>query len=412
MIGNELEKILKEEDKIRTRMKSFFLVLQRLKDEMSDEQREMVEKLKEKRKEAIENVEELLKRAEENFISSGCQVFHAKNGKEALNYIFSEIEDEEMVVKAKSNVLREIKLDEKAREKGIEVIPTDVGDRIVEILNEDLTHPTGPAAHLSAEHIASRLSEVFNTKIPPTPEAIANFIRDDTMKYIMKAKVGISGANAFASEGIISLVHSEGNISLVTRIPEKHIAVLGIDRIVRSAEDTVTFAKVQSLYALGKPITAYVDLISGPSKTGDIEKKIVKGMYGPREMHVIFLDNGRKKLMKRFPELARCIGCGACVLVCPAANVAASLFGHSGHRSARGIAYSYFIEGLESAISRGLFLCTTCHSCSEICPMGIELPKIMKEIRREAVSNNLRIDAHERVVKLILEEGSPYPKKS
>jgi len=406
-----LEEILKEDEKIGTRMRSFFLVLERLREEMTDEQREMVRRLKERRDEAIRNLDELLKKADENFTASGCQTFHARTAEEALEYIFEEIGDEEMVVKAKSNVLREIGFDERARERGIEVIPTDVGDRIVEILHEDLTHPTGPAAHLSSQFIASKLSKIFGVDISPEPEAIANFIRDDTLKYIMKARVGLSGANSFSSDGVISLVHSEGNISLVTRIPEKHIAVLGIDRIVKSAEDTVTFAKVQSLYALGKPITAYVDLISGPSKTGDIEKKIVKGMYGPKEMHVIFLDNGRRELIRRYPELARCIGCGACVLVCPVSNVAAPLFGFSGHRSARGIAYSYFIEGLESAVSRGLFLCTTCNSCASICPMEIDLVRIMKELRAEAVSKKLGIEAHEEIAKLILEEGSPYPKK-
>jgi len=402
---------LRDDEKIETRMRSFFLVIQRLREEMREEQREAIRRLKERRDDAIRNLDELLKMAEENFEASGCSVFRAKRGEDALEYIFEEIGEEEMVVKAKSNVLREIEFDERARESGISVVPTDVGDRIVELLSEELAHPTGPAAHLSSRFIAERLSEIFKTKIPPEPEAIANFIRDDTLKYIMKAKIGISGANSFSAEGVISLVHSEGNISLVTRIPEKHIAVLAIERVLKSAEDTVTFAKVQSLYALGKPITAYVDLISGPSKTGDIEKKIVKGMYGPKEMHVIFLDNGRRELIKRFPELARCIGCGACVLVCPVSNVAAPLFGFSGHRSARGIAYSYFIEGLERAVERGLFLCTTCNSCSSICPMEINLPEIIKEIRKEAVRKGLSLEAHEIVARRILEEGSPYPKR-
>lgn len=408
---DELPRLLQDDEKIETRMRSFSLVIQRLREEMTEEQREAVRRLKERRDEAIRNLDELLKIAEENFENSGCSVFRARTGEDALKYIFEEIGDEEMVVKAKSNVLREIEFDERAAEMGISVIPTDVGDRIVELLNEEITHPTGPAAHLSSKFIAERLSEIFGTKIPPEPEAIANFIRDDTLKYIMKAKVGISGANSFSSEGVISLVHSEGNISLVTRIPEKHIAVLAIDRIVRSTEDTVTFAKVQSLYALGKPITAYVDLISGPSKTGDIEKKIVKGMYGPKEMHVILLDNGRRELIRRFPELARCIGCGACVLVCPVSNVAAPLFGFTGHRSARGIAYSYFIEGPERAVERGLFLCTTCNSCASICPMEIELPEIIRELRREAVKRGLAPEAQRVAARRILKEGSPYPKR-
>ena len=70
-----------------------------------------------------------------------------------------------------------------------------------------------------------------------------------------------------------------GNISLVS-LKDLHIIVAGIDKFVPALEDAMSVAKLETVYATGNYVTSYINVISGPSKTADIEKKLLKNMYG------------------------------------------------------------------------------------------------------------------------------------
>ena len=182
-----------------------------------------------------------------------------------------------------------------------------------------------------------------------------NVVKKDVLNRIKNANVGISGANAIAAEeGSIVMVHNEGNISLIS-LKDLHIIVAGIDKIVPSIEDAISISKLETIYATGKYVTSYVNIVSGPSKTADIEKKLLKNMYGSEKVVVILLDNGRSDAS---PECLWCIGCGNCVVHCPVYNAVGNEFGFNNYLGGRGVAVSKFIKDDEVCFNSGLYMCT------------------------------------------------------
>ena len=157
----------------------------------------------------------------------------------------------------------------------------------------------------------------MNTNVGRVPREIMEVVRADVLNRLENSTVGISGANVVAAEeGSIVLVHNEGNISLVS-LKDLHIIVAGIDKFVPVLEDAMSVAKLETVYATGNYVTSYINVISGPSKTADIEKKLLKNMYGAERVVVILLDNGRSEARE---ECLWCIGCGNCIVNCPVYN--------------------------------------------------------------------------------------------
>ncbi|MFQ6054774.1 MAG: LUD domain-containing protein [Methanosarcinales archaeon] len=398
-------------DKIEARVKNYQTVIDSRRKLISTKTiRELTEKLKKVKEYSIENKEYLISLAKKNLIQNGVEVYEAKDALNARKYIVDQIngvDDLEYIVKSKSNTTREINLKESLKKIGMEVIETDLGDRIIQIMNEEPSHPTGPAAHLTVKQIVKALSEYYHKDIKPRPEDITKVVKKEILNYLFHAKIGITGANAIASEGGIILVHSEGNISLVSLLPEKHIAIAGIDKIVPKIEDGITLGKVAAIYAIGTSLPTYIDVITGPSKTADIEKKIVHGMYGPSEVHLILLDNGRSDAMIKFPELFRCIGCGACLTVCPISVHLGSTFGRDGYLGGRGVIFSA-VNSIEIAIKNGLFLCTFCGACEKVCPCEIPIPEYIHKLRIDAIKKGLGFEIHKKIANSIMKYSNPY----
>ncbi len=264
---------------------------------------------------------ELLAKAIGSLKKNGIKVHLVKEKQEALDIILSEIGDEKLVVKSKSNVTKEIELTKALEEKGLTVVETDIGDRILQLLNASPSHPTGPVAHLSAKEIARRLSAHYGITLKEDAEEIVKIVKEDVVSNIHSAKVGITGANAItAEEGSILLAHNEGNIHEVMR-KEKHIVVTSIDKIYPDIEAAVNMIKILSYNATGSVIPSFLEVISGVSKTADVEKKFIKGVHSPSEITLVLLDNRRSELAANgFKELLHCIGCGNCLIYCPMYN--------------------------------------------------------------------------------------------
>jgi Fe-S oxidoreductase len=187
--------------------------------------------------------------------------------------------------------------------------------------------------------------------------------------------MGITGANyAVVRTGTIGIATNEGNARLVSTLPRVHVALIGIDKLLPTIKEALTINRVLPKNATGQAITSYVTWITGPS-----ECKIAKG--GKREMHIVFLDNGRKKIAADpvFAQVLQCVRCGACANVCPVYRMV------GGHQlgyvyiGAIGLITTYFFHGRENA--RNLVQnCTNCGACKAVCAGGIELPKLIKEI--------------------------------
>lgn len=326
-----------------------------------------------------------LEKAVEIMTRNGISVHLANDDKEAVGFVLAELGKNRLVVKSKSNLAKEVRLVEFLEESGVQVIETDIGDRIVQIADEKPSHPTGPASHLSRKEIARILTAHFGRRIPPVAEEIIKVVREEIRAYIAEAAIGITGANAIAAEeGAILLQHNEGNIVEVAMRPGKHIVLAGIDKIYPNVEEALNMLRLQTFYATGALTTSFINIITGPSQTADIEKLLIKGVHGPKEICLILVDNGRSNVakMQRYRELLYCIGCGQCLLVCPAYQVYGNKFSAGSELGGRGVAYSGLRGDIDSSEIEGW--CLTCGKCFQNCPVSINVPEIMRKLRSDA----------------------------
>ncbi|TMD77074.1 MAG: 4Fe-4S dicluster domain-containing protein, partial [Chloroflexi bacterium] len=198
------------------------------------------------------------------------------------------------------------------------------------------------------------------------------------------AVVGISGANmAIAETGTVVLVTNEGNADLTVTLPPVHIALFGMDKLIASYEDAIAQLRMLTRSGTGQRITSYVNWITGPSRSADIEQSLTIGVHGPREMHCVILDNGRERMRDDpiFRDALTCIRCGACSNACPPfMAVGGHQFGHI-YNGPIGLVLTPFHHGLAEADLPNT-LCTQCNACQEACPVDIPLPRQILEHRR------------------------------
>lgn len=343
-------------------------------------------KLKDVRELCVGN-EEILNQAIARLEENGVKVYKAKGKDDAVSLVLKEIGEERLVIKSKSNVTKEVELVEELKNRGITVVETDIGDRILQLLNAVPSHPTGPIAHISAKQIAEELSKHYGRKVEPRVKEIVALVKEDILRHINKTRVGITGANAItAEEGSIILVHNEGNIFESMR-KEKHIVVTGIDKIYPNIEEAVSMIKILTYNATGSVIPSFVEIISGISKTADVEKEFYTEVHSPKEIVLILVDNKRSKIVENgFKELLYCIGCGACLVNCPVYNTFGHGFAEGNLLGGKGLVY---YSAYSNKRSEKLELCLTCKKCKENCPVEIDIPKIIREMRSNNISSEI-----------------------
>ena len=366
-------------------------------------------RVREIKEESIGCKEELFRQACESFKRNDIDVKFAKTSDEALEIIDELIlqSGTTAIAKSKSNTLGEINLKSHLAELNIDVVETDLGDRILQLKRTDNkpVHPTGPASHLNISNITDIVNESLDVNVNPEAREIMETVRADVLNRLKNASVGISGANAIASEeGSIVMVHNEGNISIVS-LKDLHIIVAGIDKIVPTLEDAISVVKLETIFATGNYVTSYMNVISGPSKTADIEKKLIKNMYGAEKVVIILLDNGRSEAT---PECLYCIGCGNCVVHCPVYNAIGNEFGFNNYLGGRGVAMSKFIEDDEACFNSGLYMCTLCGLCTLNCPVAIPTNEIIENMRKLSSEVGFYPKAHGIIKDNISRNNSPY----
>lgn len=357
---------------------------------------------------------DLLNEAITHLEKNQFRVLQAKDAQMACEVLLKEIGKETLVVKSKSNISKEIGLTPFLLKHDIEVIETDIGDRINQIMGGRSSHYTGPIVHLSRYEIAEVLSKHLKKEIPAVPEEEMQAVREDIESYLQRAKIGITGANAIAArEGAILIIHNEGNVTRVrTRL--KHLILTTIDKVYPNIQDALLMARLETYLATGSLFPSFIDIIGGRSKSADVEKIPFYGMHEPKELVIVLLDNGRRKILeekKDFSDLLYCIGCGNCLLDCPTYNVIGSSFGADGMLGGRGVALSCLSRGTRAGIEDGLFLCTTCGLCEEVCPVGINAGKRVKDLRKSVMENpetSSQLDEVTLLQNTIDQYGTPY----
>ncbi len=397
-------------DEIETMRKSFNTVKSRSSklNEFS-KVKYLEERVKDIKKFSVDNFDSLFEETCSSFDRNGIDVEFAETAGDAIAIILDLLKDYDykVIAKSKSNTLGEINFKDEMSSNSWEVIETDLGDRLLQLkkFDNNPVHPTGPASHLNILQIADIVNDSLDKDIDPVAREIMEVVREDVLINIKNAQVGISGANAIsAEEGSCVLVHNEGNISLVS-LKELHIIVAGIDKIVPTLEDAISLAKLETVYATGNYVTSYMNVISGPSKTADIEKKLLKNMYGARKVVVIFLDNGRSKAKK---ECLWCIGCGNCLIHCPVYNAVGNEFGFNNYLGGRGVAMSKYIEDDETCFNSGLYMCTLCGLCTLNCPLAVPTNELIENLRKSSAEKGFYPKIHGVIKDNIGKNNSPY----
>jgi len=343
----------------------------------------LAEEVREIKEQAIDRMEQLAEQA--------CQVIEANHGKayiaktadDALNIIGGLVGSGKLVVKAKSMTSEEIGLREHLEKGGNEVYETDLGEFIVQKLGSRPMHILAPAVHVPKEDVARLLSEITGEELPADVEVLVATARKLLREKFFKADIGISGSNVVAADtGSLFLIENEGNIRLTTSVPPVHIALVGMEKLVPTLNEAWKVAEVTWRYA-NYTIPQYISIVSGPSSTGDIEKVITYGAHGPKEFHVIFLDGGRTELAKH-PELRQvlyCLRCGGCLYECPVFGVTAGHFGDK-YFAGIGAVWAAMITGDREKAAALAYTCLTCGRCKVRCPMKINVPEMVVELRK------------------------------
>ena len=333
----------------------------------------------------MENLDKILPEFEANFQKRGGKVIWANDAEEANREILNIIKKAgaKTVVKSKSMATEEIQMNEFLEANHIESLETDLGEYIVQLLGQRPYHIVTPAMHLSKEDIAKLFNEKFGTPLDFTPEQLTQKARELLRDKYVQADVGITGANfLIADTGSIAITENEGNARLSTSFPKIHIAVVGIEKIVPSIMDLDLFWPMLATHGTGQNLTVYNTILSGPRQPNETD--------GPEEMYVILLDNGRTNLLaqKDQRQALYCIRCGACLNACPAYK---NIGGHTYETTYSGPIGSIItphMAGMEE-FKHLSYASSLCGKCTEVCPVKIDIHKMLLLNRRDSVQEHL-----------------------
>ena len=341
---------------------------------------------------SIENIDKLLRQAMESVGRVGGKAYYAETPEDARRIVGEIVGKGKIVIKGKSMISEEIGINEYLRKLGNEVWETDLGMLILQAGSDRPSHPVIPAIHLSKASVAEYLKRGAGVDVSEKMEIneIVRRVRIFLREKFVKANVGITGANAFAADtGATVTVENESNNRLSSALPEIHIVLASVDKIVSTLEDALKVAMVQAAYAGLYPPT-YINVIAGPSSTADIEYERVYGAHGPREYHVIFIDNNRLRYSKDplLSDMLRCIRCGRCLIECPVYQTIGPSWGSGAYNGPMGVVWLYITRGIEEAGPLSM-LCIHAGNCREVCPLHIDIPNMMQRIKAEYIRKTL-----------------------
>jgi L-lactate dehydrogenase complex protein LldF len=322
---------------------------------------------------------------ERNATAAGAQVHWAADGAEARQIVLdiAQRHGVKLVTKSKSMATEEIHLNQALAEAGIEPVETDLGEWIIQLAGDPPFHIIVPAIHKTRHQVAEMFTKetgeaLSADDIPGMTAAARRVLREK----FLAAGLGISGGNLLVAEsGSVVLVTNEGNGRLVTSAPPVHIAVVGIEKMAPTWGDVAPWLALLARSSTGQPLTIYTNVITGPARPGDAD--------GPQEVHIVLLDNGRSRQVgTKYEEVLQCIRCGACLNGCPVYREAGGHAYGSPYSGPIGAVISPLLFGLEeyAALPHASSLCG---ECKVVCPVRIDLPRMLLELRADEVERRL-----------------------
>jgi len=312
-------------------------------------------------------------------IGSGGQVHWARDAREA-NAVVAEIARSHgvaEVVKMKSLTTDETGLNAALAEQGIHALETDFAELILQLDGDWSSHILVPAIHRNR----SEIRDLFARTIAPgitsdDPRDLAEAARIYLRERFLTAQMGVSGANfGVAETGTICIVESEGNGRMCTTLPPVLVSVLGIEKLVPSFSDLEVFLQLLPRSSTGERMNPYTSLWTG-----------VTDHDGPQELHVILLDNGRTRVLQDEigKQALHCIRCSACLNVCPVYSRTGGHAYGSVYPGPIGAILTPQLIGIENAASLP-FASSLCGACYEVCPVKIDIPRVLLHLRGKAV---------------------------
>lgn len=311
----------------------------------------------------ITNLRSYLEQFADNAEKNGVKVHWAKDAKEHNEIVYNILKEKntKKLVKSKSMLTEECEMNPYLIERGINVVESDLGERILQFMDEPPSHIVMPAIHIKRQEVGKLFEEKLGTeKGNSDPTYLTRAARAHLRNEFLTADVSMTGGNfGVADSGDIVVCTNEGNADMGTSATKTHIVSIGIEKIVPDHKSVGVFTRLLARSATGQPVTAYISHYRKPIKDG--------------EMHIILVDNGRSDILGdvEHVQTLKCIRCGACMNTCPV------------YRRSGGYSYTYFIPG-PIGINLGMLkskkeyydnvsACSLCYSCNNVCPVKIDL---------------------------------------
>lgn len=355
------------------------------------EDKDMRQRVKRSRLKNLEHLDILLAELAGNVRARGGKVYFAETAQDAIDYTLDVARNNKVqrVVKGKSMISAEIGIDPALEEEGIEVVETDLGEYIIQLAGDKASHIIAPCIHLDRNQIGELFAEKLGMDYTNDPPLLTLAARKALREKLMDADMGLTGCNlAIAETGQISLVSNEGNIRMATTMPRVHVALMGMERIVATLDEHRETVQLLTRAAALQKLSTYVSFNGGPSSADDPD--------GPKEFHLVIIDNGRSKILAdpEFREVLSCIRCGACLNICP---VYGRIGGHAYNSPYCG-PIGAVVTPLLDGINKHADLCkgeTLCGACKDICPVQIDLPRMLAALRQKLAYASDRWDTRQ-----------------
>jgi L-lactate dehydrogenase complex protein LldF len=336
---------------------------------------------REARLRALRTLDQQLERFVASCVKNGIQVHWARDAEEANQLVVELARGRGSVIKSKSMATEETELNAALEASGLEVVETDLGEWVVQLAKERPSHIVAPSLHKTKDEFAELIGQQLGRAVPAEHETLVKAARERLRREFVRSGVGISGVNfGVAETGTLVLVTNEGNGRLVTSGPAVHIALMGIEKVVATLDDAAALLRVLARSGTGQKMTSYVSFISGPRRADELD--------GPDEVHVVLLDNGRSTYLgNEMWESLLCIRCGACLNTCP---VYRRIGGHaygSTYPGPIGLLATPMIQPDDPEVRADLpHASSLCGACHEICPVRIDLPRMILALRARAIT--------------------------
>ena len=334
----------------------------------------------------ISHLPELADEFEKQARARGVTVFRAPDGPAAVRYVteLARRNGISLAVKSKSMASEEIGLNQGLAAAGVRAVETDLGEWIIQQAGQRPSHMVMPAIHLSKEQVAAIFARTLRQHTEADIGQMVRVARATLRREFLQAQMGITGANAaVASTGTLLILTNEGNARLTTTLPPVHVAIVGYEKLIPTFADLVPILRTLPRNATAQHLTSYATFISGPAPAAG----------GPKEVHVVLLDNGRLQLAQDpvFRVLLRCLRCAACLNVCPVFSlVGGHVFGGQAYTGGIGSLLTAFLPGGPASlllIDQPQSLCTACGACLEYCACGLPIPELILELRHRLASS-------------------------